>query len=90
MSEVLPEPSRMLGQVGLEDWQLCRLLLRYPRVVEYPLEHLRARLRYFTDLGLTRAQLEQASRPVSTLRCLSSLPGRDKAGTVGSRVLACT
>ena len=70
--QALPDPSRILVQVGLEDWQLCMLLLRYPRVVEYPLDHLRARLQYFTDLGLTRAQLEQVSCPFSSLCCLSS------------------
>ena len=64
-------PTSHAGQVGLEDWQLCMLLLRYPRVVEYPLDHLRARLQYFTHLGLTRAQLEQVSCPVSSLRRLS-------------------
>lgn len=64
-------PILHAGQVGLEDGQLCMLLLRYPRVVEYPLDHLRARLQYFTHLGLTRAQLEQVSCPVSSLRRLS-------------------
>ena len=69
--QALPDTSRILVQVGLEDWQLCMLLLRYPRIVEYPLDHLRARLQYFTHLGLTRAQLEQVSCPVSSLRRLS-------------------
>lgn len=35
------------------------LLLRFPRVVEYSVAHLQARIDFFTELGLTRAQLQK-------------------------------
>lgn len=46
-------------QLGLEDWQLCMMLLRFPRVVEYSVAHVQARVGFFTELGLTRAQLQK-------------------------------
>ena len=35
------------------------LLLRFPRVVEYSVVHLRGRIEFFTELGLTKAQLQK-------------------------------
>ncbi|CAK0785304.1 hypothetical protein CVIRNUC_008511 [Coccomyxa viridis] len=68
-----PKLLLLRTEVGLEDGQLCMLLLRYPRVVEYPLDHLRARLQYFTHLGLTRAQLEQVVVKQPNLICSLSM-----------------
>ena len=65
------------------------LLLRYPRIVEYPLEHLRARLQFFTDLGFTRAQLEKVSCP-SALCAVSPLHDKDDDCTVDFHVLTNT
>ena len=50
---------RCAVQLGLEDWQLCMMLLRFPRVVEYNVAHLQARIDFFTELGLTRLQLQK-------------------------------
>ena len=39
------------------------LLLRFPRIVEYGLEHLRERIDFFTqDLGLTSDQLQKVGQ----------------------------
>ena len=34
------------------------LLMRFPRIVEYSVAHVQARITYFTELGLTRPQLQ--------------------------------
>ena len=50
------------------------MLLRFPRVVEYSVAHVQARIDFFTELGLTGAQLQKVrSYPLQTCMPLKIL-----------------